>query len=258
MGKRGSHIRYANISRAAVVTDTKGSPQNFSMLTTHTIDSVYPWGRSLDEYVHMFSLTDSDRKMAILDCGGGPASFCAEMAALGNRVVACDPLYAFCPDEIERRIEETYYEMVDLVRRDHHRFVWDRIKSPEHLGEIRLNAMAAFIEDLRRHNGRRRYVIGKLPSLPFTNSSFGLALVSHLLFLYSEQLDTNVHVASLVELLRVADEVRIFPLVDMKGNVSVHVDPVIRRMKELGHTAELRRVDYEYQKGGHTMLVCRS
>ncbi len=34
-----------------------------------TLETVLPWGRSLDEYRHIFSLTDEDPASAIRGCG---------------------------------------------------------------------------------------------------------------------------------------------------------------------------------------------
>lgn len=39
------------------------------------LDSVVPWGRSYEEYVRMFSLSEEDIRKLILGCGDGPASF---------------------------------------------------------------------------------------------------------------------------------------------------------------------------------------
>ncbi|MEU6829455.1 hypothetical protein ABZ894_12495 [Nocardia beijingensis] len=49
-------------------------------------------GRSLREYCAMFSLGDDDLRGDILDCPGGAASFAAEAAGFGARVVAVDPV----------------------------------------------------------------------------------------------------------------------------------------------------------------------
>ena len=42
------------------------------------LENIVPFGRSLDEYVHMFTLTESDFSRSILSVGDGPASFNAE------------------------------------------------------------------------------------------------------------------------------------------------------------------------------------
>ena len=50
-----------------------------------------------------------------------------------------------------------------------------------------------------------------LPKLPFEDGQFDIAVCSHLLFLYSNQLSLDFHLASIEELLRVAAEVQGFP-----------------------------------------------
>jgi hypothetical protein len=56
---------------------------------------------------------------------------------------------------------------------------------------------------------------------------------------------------------RVAGEVRIFPLL-MLGNVrSTHVDAVREQLAKRGYEHELRKVPYEFQRGGDEMMVVR-
>jgi hypothetical protein len=63
---------------------------------------VIPWGRSFEDYSRMFDLTGNDLRRTVLGCGDRPASFNAEAAARGLRVVSCDPIYAFSTGEIAR------------------------------------------------------------------------------------------------------------------------------------------------------------
>ena len=42
------------------------------------LDQVVPFGRSFDEYVRMFSLSEADLQCSILSVADGPASFNAE------------------------------------------------------------------------------------------------------------------------------------------------------------------------------------
>ncbi len=51
--------------------------------------------------------------------------------------------------------------------------------------------MRLFLEDFEEGKKQGRYIAGELPELPFDDNSFDLAHVSHLLFLYSEQLSLN-------------------------------------------------------------------
>ena len=219
-----------------------------------SLDRVVPWGRTLDEYERMFTLTEADLNRSILGCGDGPASFNADWTALGGNVVSLDPLYAFSAADIERRVHETYDIILRGVRENLDDFVWTDITSPEALGERRLTAMRRFLEDYKIGKREGRYLEAELPSLPFADQQFDLALVSHLLFLYSEQLSFDFHRAALFELCRVAREVRIFPLLGLGNVPSPHLEPLIAELTRFGFTCERVSVDYEFQKGGHAML----
>jgi hypothetical protein len=215
-----------------------------------TINSAYPWGRSFDEYRRMFRLMDEDLGGRILGCADGPASFNATMHRLGRRAVSCDPLYRHSGDEIHARIDAVYPELVETAERERQRFVWDVIRSPEELGRVRMAAMWEFLADYEAGRRAGRYVAAGLPQLPFADRSFDLALCSHFLFLYSDELSLDYHQRSVLELCRVAGEVRIFPLLDMNGMPSRHVGPVLEELQGRGVGARVERVPYEFQKGG--------
>ena len=224
-----------------------------------SIDQVIPWGRTLDEYEAMFSLSPQDKAGRLLGCADGPASFNAEMTQQGQRVVSVDPLYAFAPEAIERRVREIFDLMLDQVRRNRQDFVWDRMGSPEALGQLRMEAMHWFLEDFPRGKAEGRYIDASLPDLPLADGSFDLALCSHFLFLYSQQFDLEFHVQAMQEMLRVAREVRVFPLRQLGGAPSPHVQGVAAACREAGMQAELVVVDYEFMRDGNQMLkVVRS
>jgi hypothetical protein len=225
---------------------------------TVRLNEVIPWGRSFEEYRRMFALTREDLGSRILGCGDGPASFNAEATALGHRVVSCDPIYAFSAGEIERRVGACYDSVIAQVKRDPDGFVWDHFRDPDHLGECRLAAMRRFLADFAEGKQGGRYVAASLPALPFATGQFSLALVSHFLFLYSEQLDLDFHIAALEELLRVAGGVRVFPLLDLDRRWSPHVGPVSEHLERAGFEVEVLAVEYEFQRAegraGNRML----
>jgi hypothetical protein len=222
------------------------------------LEQVVPWGRSRWEYVHMFDLSDADlASKRILGVGDGPASFNAEMHATGRRVVSCDPIYVFTGPQIRSRVETMRDRMVEYARQHRDTFTWRHIDSPEAMGAVRLAAMERFLVDYE--SGRRdgRYVAAGLPKLPFADDAFDLALCSHLLFLYAEQLSLEFHVQGVIEMARVAREVRIFPLLALGNVPSPHVEPVREELSRRGYANEVRKVPYEFQKGGDEMMVVR-
>lgn len=222
-----------------------------------TLDHVVPWGRSFAEYLAMFQLSEADLASSILGCGDGPASFNVEATRRGAAVVSCDPIYRFSKTQLATRIADVYDQVLDQVHRNLHEFVWDTIPSVEALGQIRMQAMQTFLDDYPAGRAAGRYVEAALPTLPFRDDEFDLGLCSHLLFLYSVQLDEAFHLASMKELCRVSREVRVFPLLALDGVVSPHVGPGLRWLQDGGYTVSIERVPYEFQRGGNEMLRIR-
>jgi len=218
------------------------------------LESVVPWGRSLDEYIGMFDLSPADLQQKILDCGGGPASFNAEMTHKGCSVVSCDPIYQFSTREIEQRVQATYVPIVEGVRVNSDRYVWHTIQSPEQLGEIRLTAMRQFLADFPVGLQSGRYIVDQLPTLSFHTGQFDLALCGHLLFTYSDQLSAEFHLSAIQELCRVANEVRIFPILDVSGEVSPILPIVLEQLPQQGYQLDIKPVPYEFQRGGNQLL----
>jgi hypothetical protein len=224
-----------------------------------TLDQIVPWGRSLEEYIRMFGLTERDRQQSILDCGGGPASFNAEMTRQGSSVITCDPIYQFSKDAIEQRIQQTYPVILQGVQQNHDDYVWTELQSPERLCEIRLNTMSIFLSDFELGLRQGRYITAELPQLPFGDRQFDLALCSHLLFTYSAQLSEAFHLSAIFELCRVATEVRLFPLLTVSGEPSPYLPTLKSALTAAGYRVEERTVPYEFQRGGHQMwVICPS
>jgi SAM-dependent methyltransferase len=221
------------------------------------LEQVVPWGRNAGEYRRMFDLNETDLAGDILGCGDGPASFNAELTAAGHRIISVDPIYGFSGDEIRSRVAATYETIISQVRARPERYVWREFADPDALGAVRLAAMENFLMDYAAGKAAGRYVEASLPVLPFGDGRFDLALCSHLLFLYSDQLDAGFHLAAVAELLRVAREVRIFPLLALNCEESPHLAVVIEECQRLGYCAEICPVPYEFQVGGDKMLCLR-
>lgn len=220
-----------------------------------TLDKVVPWGRSYHEYIDMFALTGHDLELRILGCGDGPAAFNARFSQKGGKIVSVDPVYMFDADQIGARIAETYETVIAQTRRNRNEFVWERISSTEELGRVRMKAMETFLADFAIGKREGRYIAGELPFLPFKQATFDLALSSHFLFLYSDHLSAEWHLHAIREMLRVAREVRVFPLLMLGGAMSPHLSFVMERLIADGFSPEINPVPYEFQRGGNEMLV---
>src|SRR5580658_3867910 len=60
--------------------------------------------RSFEEYRVMFSISDEDLRLRVLDCPGGGSSFTATVNATGGDATAVDPIYKRPPDELAEMV----------------------------------------------------------------------------------------------------------------------------------------------------------
>ncbi|GJL66675.1 MAG: SAM-dependent methyltransferase [Nitrospirales bacterium] len=219
---------------------------------------VVPFGRSLGEYQAMFALSPHDRSKRILGVGDGPASFNAEMTALGHGVVSVDPLYELTGQDIQRQFEAVVDGIMAQVISTPADWVWTYHASPAALRANRIAALETFLADYDLGKFQQRYVIGELPKISqLPNMSFDLALCSHFLFLYADQFNLEFHQAALMDMLHMAPEVRVFPLMTLQGQRSAYVEPLRRYVREQGCEVGIQPVRYELQRGGNEMLWIR-
>ena len=107
------------------------------------------------------------------------------------------------------------------------------------------------------HN-RRCYVATALPDLPFADSSFQLALTSHLLFVYDAHFSFADHLAALTELVRVSPaQVRVHPIVDSKGTPYRRLNDLRVALSRMKITTDIQRVRRTWITGAAQMLICR-
>ncbi len=218
------------------------------------LDKVVPFGRSLDEYKCMFNLSQLDLDKKIISVADGPASFNTEMKKIGKNIVSIDPLYEFGANEIDNQFYNVVDNIIYQVKQSPDDWVWKYHNSPDHLRENRVIVLNKFISDFEAGKLEKRYIVGELPALDIENYQYDLALCSHFLFLYSEQFDYTFHLAAILEMLRIAKEVRVFPLVTLNLEKTPHLEPLLNELKSKGYNATVKKVKYELQKGGNEML----
>ncbi len=219
------------------------------------LDRVVPFGRSKAEYELMFALSDRDRHKSIIGIGDGPASFNAEMTAAGYQVISVDPIYQFTGSEIKSRFDACIDGIIEQVRNTPNNWNWSYHKSPDDLRNNREKAIAMFLKDYDQGKSEGRYINAELPKLDFGDRQFKIALCSHFLFLYHDHLSFEFHLASVRELCRIAEEVRIFPLLTLAQVRSPYVEKICDILANEGITSEIIQVSYEMQKGGNQAIV---
>ena len=168
-------------------------------------------------------------------------------------MVAVDPIYRFSRQNLAIDFDPTAARMLAGMRKARDRFRWDYYASPEEVVQRRREVFTAFISDFRAEIRSGLYVSARLPELPFLPKSFDLVLCSHLLFLYSAEFDSEAHLSFLREMLRVGREVRVFPLLDMDGAPSVHLEGTVQKIRASAQV-ELVPLPFEFRIGDSKML----
>ncbi len=218
------------------------------------LEQVVPFGRSLDEYIKMFALSAQDLQKSILGVGDGPASFNAEGTRLGYQITSVDPLYCFTADQIRTRFDQVADNIIDQIRNSPEDWVWTHHTSPDDLRKNREKVIEVFSQDYEQGKAENRYQVGALPQLSYSDREYELGLCSHFLFLYSDHFDQNFHFDAVCELLRVCQEVRIFPLLTLTLEPSPHLEPVRNKLEQKGYQCNIQTVPYQLQRGGNQML----
>lgn len=212
------------------------------------------WGHGFEEYKRMFNLTEAELKLAILDCCGGPSSFNAVLTQQGGHVVSTDKLFALAKPELSQKIASVFTEMLETIELNRDRFTWNEICSPQELAADRQKNIKLFLNDFEKGIKECRYLADTPPDLPFKHYQFDLALCSHYFFANSPDQSVEFHVKAIKNLCDVAKEVRIFPLLDSKGEIPAFVGSVTQAFNQAGMGVEIKTVPYRFQAKGNAML----
>ncbi|AGN00133.1 hypothetical protein L593_00890 [Salinarchaeum sp. Harcht-Bsk1] len=213
------------------------------------------YGRTFEEYRRLFGLSCEDlRGRRMLDCPGGPGSFTAVAAQIGDSAVAVDPVYGPSVDELEAHCAGTIDEVVEQITEKRSFFDWSFYGDVATRERYARAAARRFLADYARCPDR--YVEAALPDLPFRDDAFGLTCSANLLFLYDDRFDRDFHEAAARELARVtAGELRISGLQTLDADRSRFVEPVIGSLAPAGYTIERQAVEYRFQPGPTEVLV---
>ncbi len=214
-------------------------------------------GRTFEEYMEMFSLTEEELLgKKILDCPAGACSFTAVGNKLGLDITGCDIAYDHPSEDLKNKGLQDIEHAMEHMEKAKSNYKWDYFTNVSGLRKHRLRALQDCTNDMKEF--RERYIPVTLPSLPFKNEEFDILLSAHFLFTYADRLDYQFHIETVTELLRVTkEEVRIFPLVDLEGKRYEHLDQLTIFLAEKGYKVEEVNVSYEFQKNANSILIIR-
>lgn len=214
------------------------------------------FGRTLDEYLQMFSLDASELGgLRILDVASGPGSFVAESLAREWDVTGCDPMYAGEPDGIFARGKADIDACREQIRGNPGGLVYGDI---EKFYREKYTALERFAADYERRRTTGRYVAGGLPRLPFADASFDLVLTANFLMVYAplddggmhagREFGLDFHLRSVEDLARVTGrELRIPGMHTWEQPPRPHpyCGPIVSLLEERGFAVSLIPSDYD-------------
>ncbi len=215
-------------------------------------------GRTFDEYYRMFDLSNVPLKNeTILDVASGVSSFCAEANAKGYNVTASDKIYMSGASDIGQKCAQDLDTVIKQLPDIADLYVWDYFRDIRSLKMQREMAYKLFVQDFKKY-GQGRYVPVEYPVTDFGDGQFTISLVSHFLFLYEDRLDYELHKRTILEILRITSkEIRIFPIVNLKGQRSSFVESLMYDEDFEQFPISIRNVGYEFMKNGNEMLVIK-
>lgn len=218
------------------------------------IDRIIFIGRTYEEYLHMFRLHLADLEgKKILDCPAGACSFTAIGRNKGLNIEACDIAYTFNATELYNKGKDDLNHAMGKMQSSKSNYCWSYFKNISHLKRHRMQALTDCIYDMEQYP--KSYKVASLPKIPYKNNEFDILLSAHFLFMYADHFDYNFHKQTINEMLRVTKkEIRIFPIVNLKGERYEKLDDIIKYLSELGCKIEEVKVDYEFQTNANTML----
>lgn len=214
-------------------------------------------GRTFDEYQKMFDLNEDELKNnTFLDCPSETCSFVSEAHQKGIPATACDIEYDKSFDHFQKQCDEEIEKIKLGFSGAEDLFDWSFYINLDRLLTYRKKAAMLFLEDYKKRADY--YVQRKLPILGFSDNQFDIVLSGHFLFLYADRLDFNFHLASILELIRVAKkEVRIYPLIALDGSSYTQMEQLLDTISAQGYQSRIKNIDFKFLKGSSQMLSIR-
>ena len=211
------------------------------------------WVYNLEDYLQIFALDEADLNKSILEYPAGIACFNAEMHAKGKSVCSGDDFYDVELPEMVKRAEAILQRNRQYLQNHPQRLNAAVDCSVEQVVSQWQKNSECFLDDFQEGKQQQRYQRFYLPKLPFTTHYFDLALCSDLVFhtrLYPDNQPDEV----IMELCRVAREVRIFPLLDEHGDISDQLGPAMLNLQQQNFGVEIKEVPYQLLAGSNAML----
>lgn len=210
------------------------------------------WVYDFSDYQQMYDLSEGDLKKSIFDFSSGIASFNAEATKRGMHVISCDASYVLSEEKMASYAAQFLQETMSYLKNNP-----DRLKDSSEVMMRRVIGLwekteKMFLQDYASGKAQNRYQPLQFPRLPYVTHQFNLALCTG--FIFHHSLSTKEIAVIVQELCRIAEEIRIFPLLDNYGKMTEELGPLMLMLQKKNYGVEVREVSYETLNGGNAML----
>lgn len=214
--------------------------------------SVVNWIYDFSDYQQMYDLTERDFTKSIFDFSAGIASFNAEATKRGMSVVSMDALYSLSDDIMRARAGKFLQDTVVQLQATPDCLKNPSLETVRSIIQLWEKTEKLFLEDYATGKLQYRYQPMQTPPFNYETHQFELALCTDFIFHHALSRE-NVN-AILKELCRVAEEVRIYPLLDHDRKMPKELGPLMLVLQQKNFGVEVREVAYHTLKDGNAML----
>jgi hypothetical protein len=211
-------------------------------------------GYHIDDYRQMFGLVDADFNASLLEYCSGVTAVNAELHARHQSMTSCDPWFANDLTHLEQLAHSNFKAAVHALQQRSPQSNSSHQTALAALIDTRRKGIEAGLNDYESGRSQKRYLPLENHRLPFDDFMFDIALCANWFFSDIKQQDVEFHVDSIRELVRVAKEVRIFPLVGENGEPSSLLGPTLLKLQQANFGVEIRKVDVHAPMNGDAML----
>ena len=212
------------------------------------------WGLSYDNVIAMFAIKEHDLHKKILNCMGVPSGFNAIAHQNKLDVTTCSDVYGSDKETLQSKAKREIKQAVEFIKANPDRFNSCVVDTPEKYQDFLEENLKIFFKHYDEGKTRRLYSSEALPEIAFGNHQFDLAICPHFIFNGNSNFTEPFQFECIKELCRVADECRIFPVLDSAGHTPSQLDSLRESLRAAGYRTSIETVDYELLKKGNKML----
>lgn len=213
------------------------------------------WGNTLTDYQQMFDMEFSTFKGRLLEFASGPSGVNAKLTEQGVSVVSYDQRFKLPAPGLRDITEQDFEQALKSVQQNSQHYQWQTYASPMVLAESRRAGIERFFDDYTQGVVDKRYLAGdEWMPLPFADFNFDLVISAHFFLQESDCYSLDWQVQMIVELCRVGRELRIFPLVNERGETATMLGPLMQALQQRQIGVEIREVNYHFVPNDNAML----